>query len=185
MDTPPVKPSDATPQRYIGLCHRFRSARVIDVVCHGLLNRRWSDMRPTKERCHDDRSDASAREGARVQGSPSEPDIHPRRRASRGGGPGDGQAVAALTRSGRPDTAPRAPARAAGGSRRQGGIGHILHAKVWVPPNDRVRLERCCCNLLRPPLGDDDCSVSACRSAPRLHSRRGVSYAGISPAPWP
>jgi hypothetical protein len=114
MDTAPVKPGDATSLRCTGLCHRFRSARVVDAVCHGLLNRRWSDMRPTTDRCHDDRSGASAREGARAQGSPSQPDIRPRRRASRGADQEDGQAVAALTRSGRPDTAPRAPARAAG-----------------------------------------------------------------------
>jgi hypothetical protein len=30
--------------------------------------------------------------------------------------------------------------------------GFDLHANVWVPPNDRARLEQLCRSLLRPPL---------------------------------
>jgi len=33
--------------------------------------------------------------------------------------------------------------------------GFDLHANVWVPPNDRARLEQLCRYLLRPPLAQD------------------------------
>src|SRR5262249_11591778 len=33
--------------------------------------------------------------------------------------------------------------------------GFDLHANVWVPPNDRIRLEHLCRYLLRPPLVQD------------------------------
>ena len=33
--------------------------------------------------------------------------------------------------------------------------GFDLHANVWVPPNDRARLEQLCRYLLRPPLSQD------------------------------
>src|SRR5262249_56941756 len=33
--------------------------------------------------------------------------------------------------------------------------GFDLHANVWVPPNNRARLEQLCRYLLRPPLAQD------------------------------
>jgi hypothetical protein len=39
---------------------------------------------------------------------------------------------------------------------RQGQLdGFDLHANVWVPPNNRARLEHLCRYLLRPPLAQD------------------------------
>jgi hypothetical protein len=37
--------------------------------------------------------------------------------------------------------------------------GFDLHANVWVPPNNRVRLEQLCRYLLRPPLVQDRVAV--------------------------
>jgi hypothetical protein len=33
--------------------------------------------------------------------------------------------------------------------------GFALHANVWVPPNNRARLEQLCRYLLRPPIAQD------------------------------
>jgi Putative transposase len=41
------------------------------------------------------------------------------------------------------------------GSRHAQLDGFDLHANVWVPPNDRTRLEQLCRYLLRPPLAQD------------------------------
>jgi hypothetical protein len=50
---------------------------------------------------------------------------------------------------------PGAPARMARGPRQAHLDGFDLHADVWVPPNDRARLEHLCRYLLRPPLAQD------------------------------
>jgi hypothetical protein len=39
--------------------------------------------------------------------------------------------------------------------------GFDLHANVWVPPNDRARLEQLCRYLLRPPLAQDRVHLAA------------------------
>jgi hypothetical protein len=39
--------------------------------------------------------------------------------------------------------------------------GLDLHANVWVPPNDRARLEQLCRYLLRPPLAQDRVQLRA------------------------
>ena len=56
------------------------------------------------------------------------------------------------TRVGRLGGAPPAPAGRALGPRQAQLDGFDLHADVWVPPNDRARLEHLCRYLLRPPL---------------------------------
>jgi hypothetical protein len=47
------------------------------------------------------------------------------------------------------------PAAGGRGPRQAQLEGFDLHANVWVPPNDRARLERLCRYLLRPPLAED------------------------------
>ncbi len=59
------------------------------------------------------------------------------------------------TRVGRVGRAPTAPVGRAPGPRQAQLDGFDLHANVWVPPNDRARLEHLCRYLLRPPLVQD------------------------------
>jgi len=56
------------------------------------------------------------------------------------------------TRVGRLGGAPPAPAGRALGPRQAQLDGFDLHADVWVPPNDRARVEHLCRYLLRPAL---------------------------------
>ena len=59
------------------------------------------------------------------------------------------------TRVGRLGAEPTEPARSVPGPRQAHLDGFDLHANVWVPPNDRARLEHLCRYLLRPPLVQD------------------------------
>lgn len=60
-------------------------------------------------------------------------------------------------RVGRLGGEPTAPAGRARGPRQAHLDGFDLHANVWVPPNDRARLERLCRYLLRPPSSRTVC----------------------------
>jgi hypothetical protein len=59
------------------------------------------------------------------------------------------------TQVGRLGGEPIEPAGRARGLRQAHLDGFDLHANVWVPPNDRARLEHLCRYLLRPPLAQD------------------------------
>src|SRR5207247_5227355 len=67
--------------------------------------------------------------------------------------------VALGTRGGEPNE----PADRARGPRQAHLDGFDLYANVWVPPNDRIRLEHLCRYLLRPPLAQDRLRLRADR----------------------
>ncbi len=50
---------------------------------------------------------------------------------------------------------PRQVGRGTGGPRHAHLEGFDLHADVWVPANNRARLEQWCRSVLRPPLAED------------------------------
>ena len=50
---------------------------------------------------------------------------------------------------------PREAHRGPGGPRHAHLKGFDLHADVWVPANNRARLEQLCRYMLRPPLAED------------------------------
>jgi hypothetical protein len=130
-------------QRFTVICHSCRSASVFDAVCHQFFSRRCSGMRPTMDRCHVDRFDASAH------------DTHERSPAVRPGEGHDARRIVVST----PDQGHRTIRRSRV-CRGQGGIDHTRGASTLPLLAAEVVRARHRAGVVGLMLGQDFVAVS-------------------------